>query len=277
MSGDKDKDKASQSCDTPLDLPPFSQVDVVGWFNAVEQRFQLHNITCQKTMYCLVTPLLPPLVASSVADLIDEAPAENPYDTLKAAIIAKWTASSELALVPYQPPRAEVGNVKPSQLFWQLLHGVGQNTAQKLALRRSWAQHLPMDMRDGVQLAADANMTLEKLLNIVDNIHHWLATANKPKWALCRSQGQVGSLCDRLDGLSLKDTSMPHSLRRWRCRVLSNSKAICQSRSNNDGSGNCRFRFSSGSRFCRPSCRHPHVSEQPGYTSDSETEDDQPS
>ncbi|VDD77277.1 unnamed protein product [Mesocestoides corti] len=191
MSGDKDKDKASQSCDTPLDLPPFSQVDVVGWFNAVEQRFQLHNITCQKTMYCLVTPLLPPLVASSVADLIDEAPAENPYDTLKAAIIAKWTASSELALVPYQPPRAEVGNVKPSQLFWQLLHGVGQNTAQKLALRRSWAQHLPMDMRDGVQLAADANMTLEKLLNIVDNIHHWLATANKPKWALCRSQGQV--------------------------------------------------------------------------------------
>ncbi|KAM7281270.1 hypothetical protein ISCGN_006365, partial [Ixodes scapularis] len=157
-----------------LKLPPFWTKNAKVWFAQVEAQFQLHHITSQATKYLHVVSSLPAEVADELEDIFAALPTSNQYNNLKAAILARKTAS-ERSRVQHLLNMEELGDQRPSQLLRRMRQLLGDATsdADTSLLHELFLQRLPNDMV--VVLAAAEDMPLERLADrriVLRNTRH---------------------------------------------------------------------------------------------------------
>ncbi|CAN7945791.1 unnamed protein product [Ixodes hexagonus] len=158
-----------------LKLPPFWTKNAKVWFAQVEAQFQLQHITSQITKYLHVVSALPAEVADELEDILAATPTANQYDHLKAAILARKTASERSRLQSLLNME-EVGDQRPSQLLRRMRQLLGDCTseADTSLLRELFLQRLPSNMV--VVLAAAEDMPLERMAELADRVAEYSTT-----------------------------------------------------------------------------------------------------
>lgn len=98
-----------------IKLPPFWTRSPRIWFKKVECQFMLQGVTQENTKFAHVVSILSEELAEKVMDVIEN-PGEQPYATLKKALIEQFTLSEERRIheLLYD---TEIGDRKPSELF----------------------------------------------------------------------------------------------------------------------------------------------------------------
>ena len=129
---------------TAVKLPSFWQGNPEVWFRQVESVFATHNpaITTQETKFEYVIQALDNSTAERVQNIILDPP-ENPYDTMKAALIrafGKTQGEKDQALLGLNG----LGDRKPSEL---LPHMQNLNADLATLFKALFLAQLPPDVR----------------------------------------------------------------------------------------------------------------------------------
>lgn len=136
-------------------LPQFWPENPDLWFYQAEAQFELRSITVSRTKYFYLVAALTPEAASRVTSLLEEVPAENPYEVLKSALCQayKLTEYQRAEALANLPP---LGDSRPSELLAKIrrLLPVGHKTCFRA--RYDFLSRLPSEIR-----ATLVNSTLE--------------------------------------------------------------------------------------------------------------------
>ena len=136
----------------------------------VESQFSCRRITSQQTKFDHVVSSLAPEYAAEVRDLLLHPPVDNQYDTLKAQLTKRTSASEQKKLQLLLTPE-ELGNRKPTQLLRRMQHLMGNRPglADESLLRELFLHRLPPNIR--MVLAATPEGTkLEQLAELADKV-----------------------------------------------------------------------------------------------------------
>ena len=94
---------AQHLSEVKVKLPPYLDADLDTWFLLVENRFRVSNIRSERRKYDLLVDSIPPTIAIEVRDLLQQPPENDPYNTLKSAILERAGVpfSERLRRVPF--------------------------------------------------------------------------------------------------------------------------------------------------------------------------------
>ncbi|KAJ3661983.1 hypothetical protein Zmor_006353 [Zophobas morio] len=153
-------------------LPPFWNHKPELWFAIIEAKFDLANVTAEKTKYNHTLGALPPEIASEVADIITALKPEEPqpYSKLRRGILARLTLT-ESQKVQQLLSGLELGSRKPSQLYRQMITLVGEGSNKSVneqVLRELFMQQMPQIIKPVLISLGDIN--LGKLAEVADKI-----------------------------------------------------------------------------------------------------------
>jgi hypothetical protein len=125
-------------------LPPFwaEQPDV--WFAQAEAQFSLAGITTERTKFHHVISQLDHRYAAEVRDIIISPPQQDPYTSLRTALLDQLSPSEEQRFRQLLKPEA-IGDRKPSQ-YLRHLRSLAPDASDKL-LRTVWTSQLPRDIQ----------------------------------------------------------------------------------------------------------------------------------
>lgn len=150
-------------------LPAFWPANPAVWFLQAECQFQLAGITTQATKFRHVASILPPEVASDVADVLMAPMGASPYDTLKSALIERTTASERRR---YQQllSAEDLGDRRPSQFLRHMKSLLGDRAPSfdERFLKELFLQRLPPTVQ--MILASATNLSLAELALHADKI-----------------------------------------------------------------------------------------------------------
>lgn len=252
---------------TPLPAPPFEIDDVGVWFAQMECSLSNRRIVSQEAMYRHIVPLLPNSIAKEVRDLIIQMPAHDPYDTLKAALLKRTTASDEARLQQLLAG-VELGDRSPSQLSRYMQSLVPSLSEEDKILRRMWMNALPENVQ-ACLASQGLKMPLSELADLADRVYECI----KPKLVQQTSVSPAASsesslMSDVLRRLASLETSV-RALQQ-RSRSASRGRSFDRRRSSSRGydatSTVCWFhqRYGDRARSCKPGCTYSGVSQTSG-------------
>lgn len=151
-----------------IKLAPFWSADPALWFAQAEAQFATRNITTELAKFRHIIATLAPEVATEVRDLL-LAPPENPYTTLKAALIKRVGVSDDVRLTQLLEDEP-LGDRRPSQLLRRMRQLLGASTMDDTILRRIFIKRLPPACR--AILAGRSDVTnLNELAEIADDVN----------------------------------------------------------------------------------------------------------
>ncbi|CAK1597374.1 unnamed protein product [Parnassius mnemosyne] len=176
-----------ESCRVGVRIPPFNPDNPELWFAQLEGQFTLSSISADATKFYYVLAQLEPQHAAEVRDLIVSPPAANKFDTLKAELIRRLSASQERNIKQLLM-HEEIGDRKPTQFLRHLQHLAGANVPSEF-IRTMWASRLPTHLQTCIA-AQQTKMSLEDLAELADRVNDVL-----PATMLANSQvlAQVAS------------------------------------------------------------------------------------
>ena len=146
-------------------LPPFYTTNPKFWFGHAEAQFNLRGITQDNTRYFYVVANLPEEAAVRVMRVIEEPPAADKYDTIKAALLKAYTPSDEenAAALLDMPG---LGDMKPSQLWQRMCAMHPADQKPNFLARELFLRQLPADVRG--HLADKKDLTNDQLAEEAD-------------------------------------------------------------------------------------------------------------
>ena len=191
-----------------IKLPPFWPKDLALWFAQIEAQFGIRGVTVSKTKFDYVVSCLDPEFATEVRDLLLNPPAEEPYETLKAQL-TKRTSASEQHRLQELLSTEELGDRIPSQMLRRIQQLLGDMAPRMDAtlLRELFLQHLPSNVRMVLTPSAGA-LDLDQLA-LADRILEAsppaisATTADNPNTiTTTQLAAKVAQLTERLDKLT---------------------------------------------------------------------------
>ena len=234
------------------------------WFAQAEAHFCSHQIQSQKVMYSYIVTTLPMDIAEEVSDLILEAPKENPYDTLKEALISRTGVSDQRRLDELFG-NIEIGDRSPSQFLRHMKKLLGNRQLDDEIIRQLWMKRLPVRIRevlavfgpvslDELALAADKMLEANpnpQQLSACSNPDHFLPHADDVNTRLGNLEQQLQQL---LNISRSRSTSRNSS--RSRSRSRSHSRSRRPPRITNGNPSHCWYhqQFGNQARKCTPPC-----------------------
>lgn len=159
---------AQEIAATSVKLPNFWMVCPQAWFISVESQFNTKNISIDTTKYEYVISALSQEAVIKVLDILQNPPATRKYETLKKALIERYSDSEESRLEQLLST-AELGDRKPSEFYrsLELLAGTSTTVGTEL-LSKLWMRKLPPYIN--VALVAAENRDTQHLVNLADKI-----------------------------------------------------------------------------------------------------------
>ncbi|XP_043288473.1 uncharacterized protein [Venturia canescens] len=136
------------------------------WFMSAEAYFQQHRITSDTSKFNAVVTHLGSTVMLQVSDLVEDAPVNDKYLTIKQTLIERFSDSKQKQLNRLLT-EMELGDKKPSQLHREMKRLAGDSLSAE-ALRTLWMQRMPFNVQ--CSLAAYEDNPLEKLAAIADRM-----------------------------------------------------------------------------------------------------------
>lgn len=236
-----------------LKLPAFWPADPQLWFVQVESQFATRRITADMTKFHHVVSSLSPAIATEVRDLLITPPAEDAYNTLKAQLIRRTSASEEKRLQQLLTAE-ELGDRTPTQLLRRMeqLLGDKASTIDASLLRELFLQRLPSNVR--MVLASAGDIGLAKIAELADKIME--VAAPSPNISAVHARGIPDEVRElRAEVSRLAD--MVAQMQPLRGRSTSRGRPRRQSRSSSRAdSGDCWYhqRFGASARKCEPPC-----------------------
>ena len=213
-----------------IKLPPFWPKDPTLWFAQIEAQFGTCGVTVSKTKFDHVVSCLDPEFATEVRDLLLNPPAEEPYETLKAQL-TKRTSASEQRRLQELLSTEELGDRTPSQMLRRIQQLLGDMAPRVDAtlLRELFLQRLPSNIRMVLTPSAGA-LDLDQLAQLADRILEAsppaisAATADKPNTiTTTQLAAQVAQLTERLDKLTSQMTKTINQMKGYRRQSRSRS------------------------------------------------------
>ncbi|XP_054088859.1 uncharacterized protein LOC128922445 [Zeugodacus cucurbitae] len=150
-------------------VPNFNQDRPGLWFAQLESQFRNHNVTHEVDKFHHTIPLIDTRIAADAEDIILNPPADNPYQRLKAALIACYSKSREAKLLQLLDGEY-LGDKTPSQHLRHLRSLVPDINEEILRVR--WLSHLPDQMR--TCLVTQHTAKLHELGEAADRLHEVL-------------------------------------------------------------------------------------------------------
>jgi hypothetical protein len=148
-------------------LPQFWAQNPALWFSQVECIFANRNVTREFNRYCLVVEALPHESLRMVADLVERAPADNPYTALKARLLsAHQQTDFQRAELLFDMPA--LGSRKPSQLMAAMLEVCPRGAEKCILFPCLFLRRLPRELR--VLLARADHTDLKALAEQADEL-----------------------------------------------------------------------------------------------------------
>lgn len=176
---------ASESTDTShledtqqivsLKLPDFSSTNTRVWLIQVEAQFHAKRISSQNTKFYSLVAALPTSVAEQLVDVIEPIPPITPYDTLRAALLDRTSASDQLRMQQLLSG-VELGDRTPSQLLRHMRSLVGNLKVDDSILRQLWSKQLPANT-NAILSTSDPETSLDVQARMADKIHECLSSS----------------------------------------------------------------------------------------------------
>lgn len=135
------------------------------WFIQLEAQFALQRITSETTRYRWVIANLEPRYATEILDLITTPPENNPYSTIRLALITRLTESRQARLHQLLAGQ-ELGDRRPSQML-RHLRSIDASVPENI-VRTVWLDHLPEAVRAVV--TTQMEMPADQLGQIADSV-----------------------------------------------------------------------------------------------------------
>ena len=148
-----------------LKLPEFYSDNPEVWFVYCDAQFQLRNITSDDTKFAHIVLALPQSAAARVHELLTSPPATDKYETLKTALLEKYTLSTTEKAATLLD-MAGLGERKPSDLLahMQSCHPKGEPFG--FLSRELFLRQLPLDVR--AHLADKQQLSMAELAKEAD-------------------------------------------------------------------------------------------------------------
>ncbi|CAH8659907.1 unnamed protein product [Dicrocoelium dendriticum] len=243
-----------------FNLPAFGASNPRVWFTQIEAYFRFRRITTQETMFSYVATQLPTDIATEVIDVLDPMPTEFPYDTLKAAVLKRTTASDESRLKQLLSG-VELGDRSPSQLLRHMRTLVGSYKVDDSVLRQLWTKCLPPNTVLVLSVQGDET-SLDKLAELADKVHecffkHPINQVSQPTNAF-ESTSVMDRLQNQIEQLTAQVSVITKRLNRRRSVSPGrNTRALPSNRDQLNRFCYFHKRFGDAARNCRPWCSHP--------------------
>lgn len=151
-----------------IKFPPFWPEEPDLWFSQIEAQFGLNRITSESTRYSYVVANLEGRWANEIKDLIRTPPANEPYSTVKKALVDRLSKSAAQR-VRQLIGEAELGDNSPSQFLRRLKSLAGSTPVNDEIMRTLWLQRLPHQVQAILQAQPDT-LKIEDLATIADRI-----------------------------------------------------------------------------------------------------------
>jgi hypothetical protein len=252
-------------------FPKFWTQDPEAWFHVAESLFRLHKVTNQNSMYGYVISEIPYDAMKDLKDILRTVPPTNPYDYLRAEVIARIAPNNEQKLRQLLSVE-EMGDSTPWQFLRRMRELAGPSFPDQ-ALRTIWMDRLPSNYPP--LLASIAGQTLDQLGAISDSIHTALAgqrptvnavsanapppvAAARPLSATDELLSAVKELTKRMSAIETElhggNNSRPSRSRNRYERGKSGNRSVSRPLL---GSGLCYYhdKFGDNARLCTPGCK----------------------
>lgn len=232
---------------TNVHMPVFKPSDIISWFRRLEHWFNLQKIDTEQARFSLIASQLDDPALSHLPEW-NETPAENPYSTVKAKIIAIFEESTQTKIQKLMEKKP-LGDLKPSLLLAEMKNiGVGLTDD---VLRNLWIKRLPEAAQ--TVLAVTTDIALDQAAKAADSIMESINSAKTVSQITTESK-QISELNAKIDALTKSLSEMQTS--NQRSRSLSKKRAY--SSNPNDDTVICRFhrKFGDDARRCLLPCSY---------------------
>lgn len=263
VSEDQSTSNDGEKAFTPSDLyrvgvrlPPFWPEEPAVWFAQIEGSFALSRIKDDETKYYYVTSHLEHRYAAEVKDILVNPPATNKYETLKAELIKRLSASREKEVTQLLM-HEELGDRRPSQFLRHLRHLAGKNIPDDF-IRTIWTSRLPTNLQ--TVIASQPQSTLEALSDLADKVHDMVPSTPQVASADAASGSLLEKLTREVAELSrqVKQLSVNNSPGRSRSRQHGGNRKKSRTRSNSSYRKfpNCFYhsKYGDNARTCVKPC-----------------------
>lgn len=201
-------------CRVGVRLPPFWPEEPAVWFAQIEGSFALSKIKDDDTKYHYVSAQLEHRYAAEVKDILVNPPATGKYETLKAELIKRLSASREKEVTQLLM-HEELGDRRPSQFLRHLRHLAGKNIPDDF-IRTIWTSRLPTSLQ--TVIASQPESTLQALADLADKVHDLVPSTPQvaaadavPGSLLEKLTREIAELSRQVKSLSMKNTGRSRS------------------------------------------------------------------
>ena len=226
---------------------PFMKQNPNEWFEMLEQRFIARNVFADHDRYFNVIKNLPPDVLAKVEFLLKSLPPQDKYETLKRALIEKFSTKEETRINNFLN-NTSMGTLTPSE-FLEYLKATGNGFFPRNSILRVWLERLPNSI--SLLLDSDINVNNEHIfVRKADTIFEKLNKDKITSVNAVSSQEQI--ISNKLENLESKLEKFCSNI----CSI-SNSKNKNSSRAHSPFHSRSRDRSRHGSRDrSRDNSRH---------------------
>ena len=259
MSNEPVNNPQDPECVMSVTLPAYGVNNPRLWFAQVEAIFDCKRIRSEQSKYSYVLAHLPPEVVAEIADVIYERPANDPYTSLKEALISRTAVSDEQNLRTLLSG-IDMGDRTPSQLLRHMTQLMGKRALNEPILKELWLQNLPPDMRT-VLAVVHKDTALENLAQLADQVHASYGSRATPSIQPVITdldlKREFESLRRDFAALSLQLNSLTRQISRQRSRSRSKTPARPDKNSNSKAPVYiCHYhrKFGSAAKNCKPHC-----------------------